>query len=44
VLLLFQSVPLIIRQYPGCRYACPGLCACWAFSPSLPKLCDGEKI
>ena len=18
---------------PGCRFACPGLCACWAFSP-----------
>ena len=21
--------------YPGCRFACPGLCARWAFSPPL---------
>ena len=20
-------------HYPGCRFACPGLCARWAFSP-----------
>ena len=20
-------------RYPGCRFACPGLCARWAFSP-----------
>ena len=26
-------------SYPGCRYACPGLCACWAFSP----LCLNQK-
>ena len=22
-------------SYPGCRFACPGLCACWAFSPCI---------
>ncbi len=22
-------------RYPGCRFACPGLCAIWAFSPLL---------
>ncbi|WP_337569852.1 hypothetical protein, partial [Hallella sp.] len=26
---LYQSVN------PGCRFACPGLCAHWAFSPSI---------
>ena len=34
-LMPFQGVPMITRYYPGCRFACPGLCARRAFSPPL---------
>ncbi len=34
MLLPFQGAGGVWRaRYPGCRSACPGLCACWAFSP-----------
>ncbi len=35
MLLPFQGVGARGRGTPGCRFACPGLCACWAFSPLL---------
>ena len=32
-------------HYPGCRFACPGLCARWAFSPLAARTtcADGTK-
>lgn len=30
---LTERINTFILHSPGCRYACPGLCACWAFSP-----------
>ncbi len=33
MLLPFQGAGIRGTRYPGCRSACPGLCACWAFSP-----------
>ncbi len=40
MLLPFQGVGVgCVRnpgcRFPGCRFACPGLCACWAFSPFI---------
>ncbi len=33
MLLPFQGAGIRGYAYPGCRSACPGLCAFWAFSP-----------
>ena len=35
MLLPFQGVNAMTIRNPGCRFACPGLCAYWAFSPCI---------
>ena len=36
----YRARRLYYTEAPECRFACPGLCACWAFSPPClnPKL------
>nr|DAU42126.1 MAG TPA: hypothetical protein [Caudoviricetes sp.] len=37
MLLPFQGAETLLCGNPGCRFACPGLCATLGFQPALAK-------
>uniref|UniRef100_UPI003FD8293F hypothetical protein n=1 Tax=Alloprevotella sp. TaxID=1872471 RepID=UPI003FD8293F len=43
-LLPFQGAETLLCGNPGCRFACPGLCAPLGFQPALAKSETSVKI